>query len=65
MFISFHLKVDGLKYSKFFGFKFAINSNGNINGRHDQRMIRKKTFKDFSCALCTSVFLYEDWMLID
>jgi len=47
IFIAFHLKFDGLKYSKVFRFKFAVNSNSNINGRHDQRMIGKKPFKDF------------------
>lgn len=47
VFIAFHLVFDGLKYSKVFRFKFAVNSNSNISGRHDQEMIGKKSFKSY------------------
>lgn len=47
VFIAFRLKFDGLEYLKVFRFEFAINFNSNINGRHDHKMIGKKSFKDF------------------
>jgi len=42
------LEFDGLEYLKVLGFEFTINSNGNISGRHSQKMIGRKSFKGFS-----------------
>lgn len=59
VFIAFHLEFDGFEYSKVFEFKFTIDSNSNISGRHDQKRLGRNSFKDFLARPTYSIFLYE------
>jgi len=59
VFVAFHLEFDGSEYLKVFGFEFTVNSNSDIDGRHDQEMIGKKSFKDFCILHPPLFFIYK------